>query len=106
MLDGIRLLKSAYGGYALNEWGMWFGEFQIDPNRPDGMLRLLRDKNRSLKINADIELSESDRSYLQQNAEDLLRAIAWQARLGRVIGNTWRGTCHQSISTSMAEKSS
>jgi predicted ATP-dependent endonuclease of OLD family len=90
VLDGIRLLKSAYGGYSLNEWQMWFGEFQIDFNNPSGMLRLLRDRTQPLQINAEIELSETDRSYLRDHAADALRTIVWQARLGRIIGNRWR----------------
>jgi hypothetical protein len=90
VLDAIRLLKSAYGGYSVNEWQMWFGEFQIDFNNPSGLLRLLRDRAQPLQINAEIELSETDRSYLRDHAADALRAIAWQARLGRIIGNRWR----------------
>ena len=89
VLDGIRLLKSFYGGYSLNEWQMWFGEFQIDTTRPEGMLRLFRDRERNLRINAELELSSTDLSYLQEHAEDALRAIVWQARLGRNFGR-WR----------------
>ena len=29
VLDGIRFIKSAYGGYGPNEWDQWLGEFQI-----------------------------------------------------------------------------
>ena len=29
LFDGIRLLKSVYGGYQANEWQQWMGEFQI-----------------------------------------------------------------------------
>jgi len=47
VLDGIRLLKSAYGSYSLNEWQKWFGEFQINVMDPEGMLRLLRDHTRA-----------------------------------------------------------
>ena len=89
VLDSVRLLKSFYGGYSLNEWQMWFGEFQIDTSRPEGMLRLFRDRGRPLQVTAEIELSDTDRAYLQENSEDLLRAIAWQARLGRNMAR-WR----------------
>jgi hypothetical protein len=85
VLDGIRLLKSCYGGYAINEWQMWFGEFQIDMNHPEGLLRLFRNRERPIRITAEIELSDTDRSYLQEHVEDLMRAILWQARLGRNI---------------------
>ena len=89
VLDSIRLLKSFYGGYSLNEWQMWFGEFQIDMSRPEGILRLFRDRGRSLRVTAEIELSDTDRSYLRENAEDLLRTIVWQTLLGRSISR-WR----------------
>jgi hypothetical protein len=89
VLDGIRLLKSCYGGYAINEWQMWFGEFQIDITRSEGMLRLFRNRGLELRITAEIELSDTDRAYLQEHVEDALRAILWQARLGRnILG--WR----------------
>ncbi len=89
VLDGIRLLKSCYGGYASNEWQMWFGEFQINVDQPQGALRLFRNRELELRITAKIELSDTDRSYLQHHVEDALRAILWQARLGRSFTG-WR----------------
>ena len=80
VLDGVRLLKSFYGGYSLNEWQMWFGEFQIDITRPEGMLRLFRNRQRQLRITAEIELSDTDRLYLQEHAEEALRIIVWQLK--------------------------
>ena len=46
VLDAIRLVKSIYGGYADNEYGLWLGEFQIAPNSPSSMKKVLRDKGR------------------------------------------------------------
>ena len=46
VLDAIRLVKSIYGGYADNEYGLWLGEFQIEPNSPNSMKKILRDKTR------------------------------------------------------------
>ena len=47
VLDAIRLAKSAYGGYDEHEFRHWMGEFQIDPNSPADMRKVLRDKTRS-----------------------------------------------------------
>lgn len=50
ILDGIRFVKSTYGGYGPNEWDQWLGEFQIDRQRePWEMKKLLRDKSRDAK---------------------------------------------------------
>jgi hypothetical protein len=86
VLDGIRLLKSFYGGYVINEWQTWFGKFQIDIANPEGVLRLLRDRHRPLQISAEIELSDTDRSYLQNHVEDVLRPLIWQRLVGRNVG--------------------
>jgi len=40
LFDGIRLLKSVYGGYQQNEWQQWMGEFQIQlSNRSSSLLK-------------------------------------------------------------------
>ena len=86
VLDGIRLLKSVYGGYSTNEWQTWFGEFQININEPEGVLRLFRDRALPLRISAEIELSDAECRYIEHHAEDILRPIIWQQKLGRAIG--------------------
>ncbi len=86
VLDGIRLLKSVYGGYFANEWQTWFGEFQINIAEPEGVLRLFRDRSRSLKISAEIELADDECVYIDSNAEEMLRPIIWEQVLGRTVG--------------------
>src|ERR1700690_2701076 len=85
VLDGIRLLKSVYGGYFANEWQTWFGEFQINVADAEGMLHLFRDRTIPLRISADLELSDEERSYIDIHAEDILRPIIWQSVVGRNV---------------------
>src|SRR3954471_5113790 len=63
VLDAIRLAKSVYGGYVANEWQNWFGEFQVNIAQPDAVFNLFRDRNRSLSVSAEVELSESEAQY-------------------------------------------
>src|SRR5690242_2877671 len=73
IFDAIRLLKSAYGGYRANEVETWFGEFQIQVNQDrNSLLTLFQNPLKNLELYAEIELSQSERSYLQKNASDLL----------------------------------
>jgi len=79
ILDAIRLLKSAYGGYRANEWHQWFNEQQIRIERePDQMTRLLRDPRRPLSIVATIVISESELRYLTDNLDTILFRMFWR----------------------------
>ena len=64
VLDAIRLVKSIYGGYADNEYGLWLGEFQIEPNSPTSMKKILRDKNKEARIKITLSLHTSEKNYL------------------------------------------
>jgi predicted ATPase len=86
VLDGIRLLKSVCGGYSVNEWQTWFGEFQISISEPEAVLRLFRDRQRSLIISTEIELSDVEQDYINLHAEEILRPIVWGQKLGRNTG--------------------
>ncbi|WP_075313966.1 MULTISPECIES: ATP-binding protein [unclassified Pseudonocardia] len=77
VFDAIRLLKSIYGGYAPNEWHHFFAELQIDLNRPSDIRRLYRDSTKPIVITATIQLGDSEREYLAQNAEAVLEAVLW-----------------------------
>jgi predicted ATPase len=80
IFDAIKMLKSAYGGYQPNEWQTWMSEFQIDLNRKGSALSvLLQDKSAPLLVRAVVGVTDGERSYLQSNAEELLRARAWEA---------------------------
>lgn len=79
VLDGIRLLKSAYAGYQPNELNSWFSEYQINLQKKDEKFkRLFRDPQQPATICATVALADSERQYLIDNADDLLRNIAWR----------------------------
>lgn len=71
VLDAIRLVKSAYGGYNPGELGNWLGEFQIDPNSASDMRKVLRDKSRSAHIDIVVELHRTELNYLSDNADEI-----------------------------------
>lgn len=77
VLDGIRFIKSAYGGYGPNEWDQWLGEFQIDRQRdPWEMRKILRDKNKSAKIAITLKLHPKEVLHLQENEHEVAEEIA------------------------------
>ena len=80
VLDSIRLFKSVYGGYQPNEWHQWLGEFQIDFQRnPQQMASLLRDRSRSSVIQADIQLSTEETTFIKMHIRSMLEELAWKA---------------------------
>ena len=77
VLDGIRFIKSAYGGYGPNEWDQWLGEFQINRAQdPWEMRKILRDKGKSARIAITLKIHPKERQHLQENAHDLAEEIA------------------------------
>jgi hypothetical protein len=72
-----------YGGYEENEVAQWFGEFQIDVNDPEQIKRLFRDATQPVEISAKIELAQSERDFLANNAEKLVEPIAWSIITGQ-----------------------
>ena len=85
VLDAIRLAKSVYGGYVANEWQNWFGEFQVNIAQPDAVLNLFRNRDRSLSVSAEVELSELEAQFIFDNAEEILRPIIWEQVIGRRV---------------------
>ena len=79
IFDAIRLLKSVYGGYQANEWQQWMGEFQISfSSHSSDFLPILNDKSKELKIACDFKLSESERRFINDSADELLREYIWR----------------------------
>lgn len=82
LFDGIRLLKSVYGGYQQNEWQQWMGEFQIQlSNRSSDFEAMFNDRTKELRISCDFKLAEEERNYIGQNANELLRELSWRTIL-------------------------
>ena len=78
VLDAIRLFKSVYGGYQPNEWQQWMSEFQINLREQRRMASLLRDRSRSSVVEAQIELADEERTFIQDNLDSLLEDLAWK----------------------------
>jgi len=85
VFDGIRLLKSVYGGYSQNEYMQWFGEFEINLNDRKGLSRMFRDPAQPVEIAAVIEFAESERTFMRDNAADLIWPLAWQRVTGQAV---------------------
>lgn len=82
IFDGIRLLKSVYGGYQQNEWQQWMGEFQIQlSNRSADFLTMFNDRSKELRISCEFKLADEERTYISVNAEELLRELTWRTIL-------------------------
>lgn len=79
IFHAIRLLKSVYGGYQPNEWHQWFNEFNIRVDRPSpDLIFLFRERDRAIRIRAEIELAENEISYLREHAASIIRQRVWQ----------------------------
>ena len=90
VLDAIRLVKSIYGGYADNEYGLWLGEFQIEPNSPNSMKKILRDKDKEARIHITLSLHDSERNFLLSEADELGERAAVQNIMPNVPYEQWR----------------
>jgi predicted ATPase len=94
VLDSIRLFKSAYGSYAQSELDLWSNEFQLSWRGVPGDFRgLLRNRDREMRIAAQVEISERERSYLLGDGRWMTLELAWkqlyptvQTRRGRLAG--------------------
>lgn len=79
IFDGVRLLKSVYGGYQANEWQQWMGEFQISlSSSSDDFLPIFNDRVREIQIDCDFRLAEGERQYILDHADELLREKIWR----------------------------
>jgi hypothetical protein len=73
VLDAVRLLKSAYGSYAQDEWQMWLSESQIQLNREFAeLLGIFQDRRKAVKISADFAISDRERDYLRTHLRELV----------------------------------
>ena len=91
VLDGIRFVKSAYGGYGPNEWNQWLGEFQINRDKdPWEMRKILRDKGKSARIAITLTLHPKERQHLQENSHELAEEIALTQIYPRLQYSNWR----------------
>ena len=79
IFDAIRLLKSAYGGYQVNEFDQWWSEFQINLQQsPAEAQALLQDKSQPMRVEAVITLTPDERQFLGDNSDELVREMLWR----------------------------
>lgn len=79
VFDAIRLLKSVYGGYQQNEWQNWLGEFSINPNASaESLLGMFNDPIKSINIECQFSLSDSEKQFISSNAIELLTDATWR----------------------------
>lgn len=79
IFDAIRLLKSSYGGYNPNEWQNWFNEFQLNVRGNEFSIeKILRNKEKPLKIGATFNLNQNEIQFLIDNGEKLIQTMLWR----------------------------
>lgn len=80
IFDAIRFLKSIYGGYQQNEIQTFFSEFQINAGRlSSDIKKLFNDLSKPLHISIRFSLSDEEKSYIQDNAHELLSDVVWKS---------------------------
>lgn len=76
VLDAIRFVKSAYGGYDDNEWDNWLNEFQISRD-PGEIKKVLRNTNAAATIEVTVQLHDQEKVYLLTRINELMEQVAW-----------------------------
>ena len=76
ILDAIRFIKSAYGGYEENEWQLWFNEFQISRDLGE-MKNILRNKQFPARISLTMKLHQKEKLHLHEHGDQMMEEIAW-----------------------------
>lgn len=77
LLDAIRLIKSSYGGYQVDEYNQWMGEFQINRRTERWeIIKLLRHNSRSALIEIGVAISDREVEYLQDKSRSLMEEEA------------------------------
>ena len=90
VLDAIRLFKSAYGSYQQSELDLWSNEFQLNSRGGSGDFRgLLRDKNKVMLIEGEIEISKREREFLLGEGQWMLLELAWREKFPQAV--TYQG---------------
>lgn len=82
ILDALRLIKSAYGGYQQNEWHHWMNEFAINMNsKGQDLVGIFNDPMNPVIINFSFVLHSEEKSYLRANLDDLLLEHVWRTEI-------------------------
>ena len=76
LLEGIRLLKSQYGHYNENENRAWWDEKQVDVRQAGATRRVLRSRAKPVVVEAEIELTESEKQFVREDPNNLTEVMA------------------------------
>ena len=76
LLEGIRLLKSQYGDYNENENRAWWDEKQVDLHQAGAPRKVLRNKQTRAVVEAEIELTASEKHYVREDPNHLTEVMA------------------------------
>jgi hypothetical protein len=80
VFDAVKFVKSLYGGYQQNEIQTWFNEFQINPAMlGEDLKKVFNDKEKSISIVADFQFCDDEKSYINENAKELLSEVIWRS---------------------------
>ena len=75
LLEGIRLLKSQYGHYNENENRAWWDEKQVNLRQAGAPRNVLRNKRKSAVVQAEIELTNSEKAYIREDPNHLTEVM-------------------------------
>lgn len=79
IFHAIRLLKSSYGQYHNNEYQNFWGEFGIQyKDISQDISRIFYNPTKPIYIQADFELTEQEKTYLQENGYNIILQELWQ----------------------------
>lgn len=82
ILDALRLVKSAYGGYQQNEWHHWMSEFSINVGlRSEDLVGIFNTPNSPVSISFTFDFHENELQYIKSNIDDLLLDYVWRINI-------------------------
>jgi predicted ATPase len=86
IFDAIRLVKSSYGEYNQNEIQNWYNEFDIrSGNNSIAFEKVLREKDKTLLIDINLILFQSEKEYLLRNGEKLIQSLLWRSHTNQFV---------------------
>lgn len=82
ILDALRLVKSAYGGYQQNEWHHWMNEFSLNVAlRSQDLVGIFNSPNEAVLISFKFSFHDDEIAYVRTNIDDLLLEYVWRTNI-------------------------
>ena len=76
LLDCVRLFKSQYGSYYVNEQQMWWKEKSLSIDDRASAIEVLRQKNRDGRILAAIKLEDTEKAFILEDEQRMTERLA------------------------------